>query len=323
MTRTFTWAAGFSVGLMLATQGCVIVSGTGGVGGGTTGSNTTTGSHTTTGSDTTTGSYTTTTSTGVSTASGVLPSSCDAAAADDTCTACEKKSCCAELQACTGDAGCAATYGAYSDCLYPGGVESGYTSSYCQAAAGQNSPAGKKPADALIACLTTTCGTDAACGTPAKVTWDNFAADFTESYCSGCHFKGFGFDDTTDPNKPIFKSVPMDIPQFSDDDQWSYWPNPDPAAMPPQGGPKFNPDWKLVMNYKSTIAVSKAIWCGVSVQLPSDCDPVKFPKAERFPPSGTTPGKATCTWLEPSPCPQPTDIERNKMSSWVFDGTPM
>ncbi len=318
MTRTFTWAAGFAAMGMLAAQGCVIVSGTGNTGGS---SGVTTGSHnTTSGDNTTSGAYTTTTS-GMSTASGVIPSSCDAAAADDSCTACEKKSCCAELQACSGDKDCAATYGVYGECLYPSGVESGYTSTYCQAVAGENSPAGKKPADALIACLTTTCGTDAACGTPAKVTWDNFALDFTENFCTGCHFAGH-FDDVV--GKGVGPDPNTDIPIFSDDASWQYWPWPQSFAI----GPKANPDWQTQNKKAEVAAVAKKIWCGVSTTLPDTCAadfPGHFPKAERFPPAGgdsSVTMKTSCVWNEGGTCPQPTDVDRNKMASWVFDGTP-
>jgi hypothetical protein len=306
---------------MLAAQGCVIVSGTGGNTGGSSG--VTSGSHTTSGSDTTSGTYTTTTSTGVSTASGVLPSSCDAAAGDDTCVACQKKSCCAELQACSGDAACKATYGVYGECLYPGGGDaSGYTSTYCQAVAGENSPAGKKAADAYITCLTSTCGNDTACGTPETVTWDNFAADFTENFCTGCHFPGF-FDDNT--GKSVNSGDPAtDIPQFTDDADWQYWPWPQDFAI----GPKANATWKTDNKKDKVAAVAKKIWCGVSVTLPDTCAadfPGHFPTAQRFPPPGGDPSvtmKAACIWNEGGTCPQPTDAERNKMASWVFDGTP-
>ena len=32
--------------------------------------------------------------------------------------------------------------------------------------------------------------------------------------------------------------------------------------------------------------------------------------------------KTSCVWNEGGICPQPTDVDRNKMASWVFDGTP-
>lgn len=311
MTRTFTWAAGSAVialGLLTG-QGCLVNINDGDTGGGastTSGSNTTSGPDTTTGSSTTTGSYTTT-------GSGVLPSGCDAKAGDDTCTACEKKSCCAELQACSGDAACADTYGVYSECLFPaGGDASGYTSTYCQAVAGESSPAGKKAADAIISCLTTTCGTDTACGVPEVVTWDNFASEFTENYCAGCHFDGF--ETITSQG---WKIVPDPLlPLFSNDSTWSTWG---------EGFPKSNPSWKSEMNYESTKAQADKIWCGVSTQLPDECEakfPGHFPKAERFPPLGTDPNKAQCGWVADGACPHPSDVERNKMSSWVFDGTP-
>jgi len=309
----FTWAAGSAViALGLVTgQGCLVKINDGdtGSGAGTSGSNTTSGNNTTT------GDYTT--STGVSTASGVLPSSCDAKADDDTCTACEKKSCCAELQACSGDKACAATYGVYTECLFPGGVDaSGYTTTYCQDRAGTQSPAGKASADAIITCLTTTCGTDTACGTPEKVTWDNFANEFVENHCNGCHFDGFSGWNA----KGELKTVPSGIPQFSDDAGWrSEW-------KVPQG----NPDWRSLTRFDvvSAKVVSRKTWCGVSVTLPDFCgtDFVdQFPNAERFPPKGAdlnSTDAPSCQWTSDGSCPQPTDVERNKMVSWVFDGTP-
>lgn len=316
MTRTFTWAAGFSAVGMLVAQGCVIVSGTGGAGGGT---GATTGSDTTSGSNTTTGTYMTT-STSASTASGVVPSSCDAKADDDTCTACEKKSCCAELEACNADTGCAATYAVYSECLFPGGVDaSGYTTTYCQKMAGENSPAGKASADAIITCLTTTCGNDSACGTPEKVTWDNFANEFVEDHCNGCHFPGFGGWNANG----VFKTVGPnagDIPQFTNDDTWADW----------DGGPKGNPDWATLSNFDrvSVKIIAERSWCGVSTTLPAFCATAfvgEFPNAQRFPPKGanlSSTSAPSCQWTTDGKCPQPTEVERNKMSSWVSDGTP-
>ncbi len=315
MTRTITWTVGavvLGVGL-LSGQGCTIKIENGETGGGRS----TTAVTTTTGSDTTS-TYGSTTSTGTV----VLPSGCDASADDDSCTACEKKSCCAELEACSNDASCADTYGVYTECLFPSGVESGYTSTYCQADAGRKSPKGKAAADAIISCLTTTCGTDTACGTPQRVTWDNFAADFTESFCNGCHFPGFsGWNAKGEP-----KSVgdgPTDIPQFSDDEDWqSVW-----------AVPKGNPDWKALTNYDlvSKPEVAAKIWCGVSATLPETCAvdfPGHFTKAKRFPPAGVDlngpdPMLApSCVWTADGSCPQPTEFERNQMVSWVFDGTP-
>jgi hypothetical protein len=315
MTRTFTWAVGSAVialGLLTG-QGCLVKLNNGDTGGG---------SSTTTGSDTTSGNNTTvsvgaTVSVGVTTASGVLPSSCDAKAGDDTCTACEKKSCCAELEACSGDEACAATYGAYSECLFPGGVDaSGYTTTYCQNLAGKQSPAGKAPADAIITCLTTTCGTDTACGTPEKVTWDNFANEFTENFCNGCHFPGFGGWNA----KGEFKEVPQDIPQFTDDAEWqSIW-----------AVPKGNPDWATETRFDLVSAkiVADKTWCGVSTTLPDFCAtdfPGHFPTAQRFPPKGAdlnSTSAPSCQWTADGSCPQPTVVERNKLASWVFDGTP-
>ena len=321
MTRTFTWAGLAAMG-MLAAQGCVIVSGTGAGGstGATTGSNTTSGNNTTTGSDTTTGSYTTTTGAGTSTSSGVIATSCDAVATDDTCTACEKKSCCKELEACNADKGCAATYAAYTACLFPNGTDaSGYTTTYCQDMAGTQSPAGKASADPLIACLTTTCGNDTACGTPEKVTWDNFANQFVEDHCNGCHFPGFTGFNAKGEMKKVGPGA-TDIPQFTNDEGWqSVW-----------GSPEANPDWQTLSSFDlvSPSMVSRKLWCGVSVTLPTFCAGEfsgHFPTAERFPPKGAPLDSVTapsCQWTADGLCPQPTDVDRNKMASWVFDGTP-
>ncbi len=312
MTRTFTWAVGTAVlGMGLLTgQGCIVVNGTGTGGGSTTGDNTTSGNNTTS------GSYMTT-STSASTASGVIASSCDAKADDDSCTACEKKSCCVELEACNADKGCADTYAVYSECLFPGGVDaSGYTTTYCQDMAGTKSPAGKASADAIITCLTTTCGNDTACGTPEKVTWDNFANEFVENHCNGCHFDGFSGWNAKGELKSVGPNA-GDIPRFSDDITWESW-----------GGPQGNSDWATLTRFDvvSTKVVSRRSWCGVSVTLPDFCANEftgEFPNAERFPPKGTdkdSTSAPSCQWTADGLCPQPTDVERNKMSSWVFDG---
>lgn len=312
MTRTFTLAVGsvlLGVGL-LSGQGCLVKIENGDTGGG---AGTTTGSNTT-GSDTTSTSATSSATTG----SGVLPSSCDARSDDDSCTACEKKSCCAELEACSGNAACGKAYDVYSECLFPSGVESGYTSTYCQAVAGESDASVQKDVEALITCLTTTCGTDTACGTPQTVTWNNFAADFSESFCNGCHFPGFSGWNANG----VLKSVgpgPEDIPQFSDDADWqSVW-----------NVPKGNPDWKSLGRYDlvSDPVVSAKIWCGVSTTLPDQCAtdfPGHFNKAKRFPPAGVDPNDngPSCVWTSDGSCPQPTDFQRNQMASWVFDGTP-
>jgi hypothetical protein len=265
------------------------------------------------------------TTSSATTGSGVLPSSCDAKAGDDTCTACEKKSCCAELQTCSADKACAATYGVYTECLFPGGEASGYTSTYCQAVAGEQSPVGKKSADAIISCLTTTCGTEAACGVPEKVTWDNFANEFVEDHCNGCHFPGFS---DWNSGKFVGSSDPLtNIPQFTDDVDWATWSDPNGGST--VGAPEFGPSWQTESNFTlvSEPVLARKIWCGVSVTLPDFCKnefPSHFPKAQRFPPPGVekngTVAGPSCEWTADGSCPHPTDVERNKMVSWVFDG---
>jgi hypothetical protein len=183
--------------------------------------------------------------------------------------------------------------------------------------AGKKSPAGKASADAIITCLTTTCGNDTACGTPDKVTWDNFANKFTEDNCNGCHFPGFS---DWNSGKFVDSGDPMtNIPRFTDDAEWqSVW-----------GSPEANPDWPTQSNFGlvSDPVIARKIWCGVSVTLPDFCKdefPTHFPKAQRFPPPGVekngTIAGPSCEWTADGSCPQPTDIERNKMVSWVFDG---
>jgi hypothetical protein len=305
-------------------NGCVIKT-VDGSGGGSSQSTTGSGAGTTTSS---TGSYTT--SSGHPTTGSGMVTSCDVAAGDDSCVSCEKKSCCNEIQACDADGSCSGEYQAWFDCLYPDGQNpSGYTGNYCAAAATKMGSAAR----ALIDCIDTKCNTDGACGNDT-VTWDNFAAGFIEDFCAACHFPGFV--------APDGKDVPGKIPQFSDDANWSYWPCPDadPKNCATQTGPRFNPDWKtpgLGVSYEETTQamasmtfpandkVPDKIWCGVSNQLPSECAtefPMKFPTAKRFPPAGTDPNKSTCEFNTPmnGACPQPTEIDRNKMSSWIFDG---
>jgi len=320
------WTGGALVVALAVTQGCIIKneSTTGGTG---AGSPTSTGTEQS--SSTYSSSYSSSGTVNPSTGSTV-PTSCDATAGDDQCTSCEKSSCCAELTACDGDANCGALYGQWYDCLYPSGPtgdSSGYTSNYCEAAVQANNTA----AGALIECLATKCNAQSACGDDV-VTWDNFAAQFTEDFCAGCHFPSFF--------APDGKTVPTDIPQFTDDANWSYWPCPDadPANCATQTGPEFNPDWKtpgMGISYDETVQVMASaslpaniknpdkIWCGVSTQLPSECAsefPGHFPNAERFPPKGTDPNKAQCSWTADGSCPQPSDAQRNRMASWIFDG---
>jgi hypothetical protein len=162
------------------------------------------------------------------------------------------------------------------------------------------------------------------------VTWENFAKEFSENYCNGCHFHGF--TDTSTGKSVDNPNLAMNIPRFTDDNNWQYWEWP---TMP--SGPKANDldvdgttvlpnSWTL--NKKDGVAAeAKKVWCGIAVTLPTTCGtdfPGHFSKAERFPPAGgdqqgTT--KASCIWNEGGICPQPTDVERNKMVSWASDGT--
>jgi hypothetical protein len=163
------------------------------------------------------------------------------------------------------------------------------------------------------------------------VTWENFAKEFSENYCNGCHFPGHSDIST---GKSVDSGVAAtNIPRFTDDDQWQYWEWPQDFPI----GPKANgpaPDgtvppnsWTLTKK-DGVVAEVKKVWCGVAVTLPMTCAadfPNHFPTAERFPPAGadqqgTT--KPSCVWNEGGICPQPTDVERNKMVSWASDGTP-
>lgn len=306
MARAFGWAvvAATMAAGMSAASGCIIVAESGGTGG--TSGSTTSGSGA--GSSTSTTTYMTTTST---TGTG-LPVDCKADTQDDACTACNKASCCVELQDCLADSSCDKLYQDYSDCLYPGGNDwSGYTSGYCKAAVGADT--GK--AAAIIDCVSTKCSSDTTCGTQPVVTYDNFANEFMEKFCNGCHFPGYGeaghlgFINTDD---------------FSNDSTW------DEGIWGPL--PLGNPDWKNQGNYDVVKANADKIWCGVSSQLPSECAtkfPGKFPKAKRFPPSGITSvdhnGDPVHCWWNPDDgqtCDQPTDVDRAQMASWIFDGMP-
>jgi len=291
---------------MAAASGCIIVAESSGTGGGT--GSTATGSSAGSSTSITTGTYMTTTAT---TGTG-LPVDCNADPQDDVCTACNKASCCVELQDCLADATCDKLYQDYSDCLFPGGVDwSGYTSGYCKAAVGADT--GK--AAAIIDCVSTKCSSDTTCGVQPVVTYDNFANEFLEKYCNGCHFPGYG-----EPGHLGF----IDTDDFSNDASWedSIW-GPLPLG---------NPDWKNQGNYDVVKANADLIWCGTSTQLPDECAtmfPGKFNKAQRFPPSGTTSvdhnGDPVHCWWNPDDgqtCDQPTDVERAQLSSWIFDGLP-
>jgi hypothetical protein len=150
------------------------------------------------------------------------------------------------------------------------------------------------------------------------VTWDNFAAEFVEDHCNGCHFPTFSGWNA----KGEFKSVGPnagDIPQFTDDESWASW-----------GAPQGNSDWRTLSSFERVSAkiVADRTWCGVSATLPDFCATEfsgEFPNAQRFPPKGAdlnSTSAPSCQWTADGKCPQPTDFQRNQMASWVFDGTP-
>jgi hypothetical protein len=281
---TFVWASSL-VGLVTyASSGCIIEAGTGGTGAHGSGS----------------------------LSSGSAAGACAVVETDDDCQVCVKSSCCAESEACPIGSPCDTVYTSYYACLYPDGVNwSGFSSAYCEDSVGAKGTA----AGSFIECLDNRCSPQTACGSEPKITWDNFAAEFMENYCNGCHFPGFV--------APNGHAVPAEIPQFTTDDGWPYWPG---------GGPKANPDWKTATSWSMTTggtpnqsSLPEMIYCGVSITLPDQCAndfPGHFPTAERFPPAGTDPTKAQCTWTSDWSCPQPTDFERAQMASWIFAGTP-
>jgi hypothetical protein len=170
-------------------------------------------------------------------------------------------------------------------------------------------------AAAIIDCVSSKCSTDETCGTQPVVTYDNFANEFMEKYCNGCHFPGYG-----EPGHLGF----IDTADFSSDWSWD-----DPIWGPVAFG---NPDWKSFGDYEIVKANADLIWCGTSIELPDECAtkfPGKFKKAQRFPPSGTTSvdhnGDPVHCWWNPDDgqtCDQPTDQERAQLSSWIFDGLP-
>jgi hypothetical protein len=236
---------------------------------------------------------------------GGVPQNCDADP-NDACNSCFKSSCCAQIEAC--DAACEATYAEYIDCIFPDGAASGYNSNYCKASVGAEGAAA-----ALIDCSVTNCYNADACGAELKDTWANFAGNFIEQYCAGCHFDGYaedghlGFVDTRD---------------YSLDETWD-----DASIWPEQ--PFGNPQWFELLSYDNVALDKELIWCGLNEVLPEDCaqfvdengDP-RFPVAMRFPPSGTD-GVTECWWLgEGTPCFQPTAFERARMANWIFDGLP-
>jgi hypothetical protein len=295
MTKGLTWAAGSTVvvlGLMTV-NGCVLNLGNGSSGG--SGGSASTGTQ---GTGTGSGSYTT----GTGVVPTPVPLSCDVDAKDDACTACQKASCCTEVTDCKGDASCEKGYNAYIDCLFPDGQNwSGYSAGYCKASARVDSDT---TAGALVDCNVAQC--DQECSALPQITYTNFVVDFMERNCNGCHFPGYG-------ESGHLGSINTD--DFSLDPTWD-------APEWNGGAPLGNPDWRNLGNYDLVVARSELIWCGVSETLPSECDPTKFKTAQRIPPDGVT-SSSHCWWTDDGQtCPQPTNVERGQMSSWIFDGMP-
>lgn len=252
-----------------------------------------------------TGGYATTSNNTVGV--GGAPTSCEADP-NDACGSCFKTSCCAEIEAC--DEACEAKYVEYVDCVFPDGQASGYNSNYCKASVGAEGAAA-----ALIDCSVSNCYNDTACGAELKDTWNDFAAEFMERYCVGCHFDGYG-----EPDHLGF----VDTRDYSNDMEWDgpQWEGQQPLA---------NPDWFALMNYDNVVLDKDLIWCGLSEVLPEECsefvdengDP-RFPNAMRFPPIGQGVNGLECWWLgETEPCLQPTPFERARMMNFIFDGLPM
>ncbi len=240
--------------------------------------------------------------------------SCEPAADDDVCLRCEKESCCAEVEAC--GATCQSLYAQYQQCLYPyGGAWSGFGSEACK----QRLPAGAPSlaeALALIDCLGASCSTADTCAVEPRAGFSNppvvanrdfSAANFLESYCSGCHFDGF------------LGPTGMPTSALSRDQTW--W------------APHNNPDWFALMNYEKAVEKSPAIRCGVTKDyFPSECATLPtvpdgfFTGPAKFPPSGHGMYSGLpnpCRWTPDGSCPQPTDFERARLLSWLADGAPL
>jgi hypothetical protein len=242
------------------------------------------------------------------------PLSCEPSARDDVCLRCEKNSCCAEIESC--DDACKVWYAQYQHCLYPfGGAWSGFGSAACKERLLAPEPI-LTSVIALIDCAGASCSTAETCGVEPRAVFtspppaalsDFSAAEFLESYCTGCHFEGF-LGPTGNPTSAL-----------SRDSAW--W------------APYRNPEWFETMDYDLTVEKREAIRCGVTKDyFPVECStlptvppgfftgPAKFPPSGhgvygglpnpcRFAPDGTT-------------CPQPTDFERARLLSWLADQTP-
>lgn len=307
--RRLGWVMSATLLAALVGGGCVINSKTTneGSGGGTTtssGDTTSSSGATTSSAGGEGGAGGATTATGTGGAGG--GTTCEPSTPGDACSECAAGSCCAEITAC--DDECAAMYGAYSDCLYDANGSTGYNSNYCKLNVGADdpsTPSADTPAGALIACLENSCYTDAACGAQAEQpTFENFAAEFIEVYCVGCHT-----DHYTNPNNGI------ETAQYRDPDNFGFW-----------NGPLVNSTWLQEMDYDRVVQDGDMLWCGIAPELPAECEnlfPGKFPSAQRFPPVGDGVNNLHCWWTaNGATCEQPTTEDRIQMMNWVFAGYP-
>jgi hypothetical protein len=172
----------------------------------------------------------------------------------------------------------------------------------------------------LIDCYKASCGTAAndKCGVEEVVTWEGMAAEFLEVYCVGCHFTNF----EESGHSPLdMNGNPKKTADFSCDALWEGgWGTQAPTAEHPKGG-LGNPGWFEAMSLQNVKDSADLIRCGVAEDLPASCDPAKFPIAQRFPPSGNKVDGPHCFWMDDGEtCAQPTQLERHKFESWVFDG---
>ncbi len=195
----------------------------------------------------------------------------------------------------------------------------GLHSTYCQADAGKKSPKGKAAADAIISCLTTTCGTDTACGTPQRVTWDNFAAEFSENFCNGCHSPGFQRLERQG-RVQIRGRRPQRHPAVQRRRRLAI------CLGRPQGQPGLEGPDQLRSREQARDRREDLVRC--LCHSPGDVRgrfPGPLRQGEALPPAGADPSSTSapsCVWTDDGSCPQPTEFERNQMVSWVFDGTP-
>ena len=276
---------------------------------------------------------------------GPLPSDCTADAKDDSCTACAKQQCCDQISKCTADAGCPTAYADFNECLYPGGTSwSGYDTHYCKVATGAED--GTLAGD-MISCFTDKqkCGTPDYCGEEVHDTWNDFAGAFVEHYCAGCHHPNYV------SNGGIMASSDgsTNIHVYTNDMAWA-----DDGTDP--NDTSGNPNWLSLMNKAAVVADNDLFWCGLvgpNDPVPTECDAFvwsaqdaadpgsivtagnkRFPKPARFPPTGGVStdhlgGVLHCWWTDgqevSSPgtdCQMPTDEERHRYVSWIFNQSP-